>query len=276
MIIKRTIVVVMALIVFGCSNPMVSLAATNDDSMSTEEPDTLKDARSIVDKLYNDNAYLKVHIGRGEQDVIYMLYNKDKECYIELGYAENFAAIMRNDYKVVNIENTVDVTEDIDVLSFINRVLDMTETGEATLRYSEKKDKTITGYCIEVRGKRNIREIYTVISDKYADEMADMLFGINCAVDKHPDPEYADINDDDNDLIKVGLWEDADGKISAQCNMVIDGVEYINWWFNGHHKLDDFKLSEGWYKNVNTIAEWQRLINELQAELKINIDKNIR
>ena len=243
----------------------------NGFELSADADSMTNSIKSAVSTLYNNNAYLTLHVGEKDDDVVYMMYNKDKECYIESGY-DSSLAVMRNDYKAVNLTNPVEVSEDIDILQFIGRAVELVRTGHADISSEDittESDTEATKYYITINGKHNIKKIYTVVSEEYANDMMDNIFGDKYDASKYSNPKYVDKDDEDSIEIQVVIGKN--NGIAAQCNIMIEGFNYINWWFDGYMELESYKLDDKWYSEDNDIDTWIKLATDLQTTISDNI-----
>ena len=230
----------------------------------------VKVIRNSLDNLYNSNAYITLHIGEGESDVVFLLYNKDKECYMESGFS-NSIAVFRTDGKAVVLTNPVEVVEDIHLLKLMERMLELVENGYAEAVIDNTVPETevqATTYNLIVSGKHNIRKLYTVISENYANERMDSIFGDDYDASKYT-AGYVDESDEDSLTLQVVVGNNNEFGATAFVN--IGGFKQHIWWFDGYMELDSYELEEKWYGVDNDTGTWVELATNLQKTLSDNI-----
>ena len=238
-----------------------------DGSKNIETIKEVEDVKNAIQKMYDSNAYIEMHVGDKDSDIVYLLYNEDKECCMGSGF-NNSIAVFRNDNKAVVLTDPVEIVEDIHLLALLERVADMVYDSNAKLTTQILNESTETKmYTITVTGKHNIRKIYEKVSESYADNMLVSIFGAGYDVIKY---KAGYIDSTDKDKYTVNIVVDKNGNIGASCELNIQNKKFKAWWFDGYIKLKPYKLSKQWYKE-NTVDEWEELVLKLQKDLYNNM-----
>lgn len=232
-----------------------------------EKPESI--IRESVEKLYNSNAYTQVNVG--EDQYIYMLYNKNKEVIAESH--DSALAVYRKDDVIVGFADKVYMMNDITPLKTIEYALDLVENGKAEIKSEPKEvEESFDGklFHIYVRGRDNIKSLYEHVSEEYALEMVDLLYdGVIEEEDKDNDNSYLDI-----------VYSIANnGAVGAECAIVhSEDEKYTTWWFDGYLALMGWELPSSWYENSLTDEEesqdkWIKMVGSLLDEMDIKMQK---
>lgn len=243
----------------------VELKPVENFELSTESKTMIDTVRKAIEHLYKSNAYITLHVGSEETDVLYLLYNKNKECYMESGFS-NAIAVFRKDSQAVALTNPVSIVEDIHLLKLMERMIELIEKGYAEISIDDttKAEVDAIVYNMIAQGKHNIRKLYTGISEEYANDMMNSLFGIGYTGET--------VEDDDTDCFVIQAVVGKDNEFGATAYTVIDGFEQYIWWFDGYMELDEYELDERWYNEDNSLDTWEELATALQSKLSENLD----
>lgn len=233
--------------------------------------DTLKEA---VDNLYKNNAYITMHLSSSDDNnVVYFLYNENKECYVESGFSNNIA-VFRNNNTAIELTSPVQVREDLHILALIERMIHLVEKGYATVEVENLESdsgKTNRGYNLTSLGKHNTRMLYSNISTEYADDMMEGLYGDRYVKENYITEDFVDKDDLDAFNLQVVVGEN--DEFGASASIDIDGFTHLLWWFDGYMELSGFELDKAWYEEDNNLATWVNMAEKLQADLSDNIQE---
>lgn len=254
----------------GGSGDAENIART-DYKLAEDKTGMIDEIQASIDNLYNRNAYMILHVGAEEDDVIYLCYNKDRECYAESAQ-NNVALVYRKDHKAVVLTDPIELAYDLDCLSYTESALNLVKTGFASIETSDTGVDDVKGYKIDITGKHNIRKLYTQYSREFADKIMGDIFGADYDADKYKDDDYKDKNDTDCITLTVNIGDG--GQFGIDCSILIGDQEYTSWWFDGYLDMDPFTLNEDWYVDSledADVEEWKEKATDIQNQLKENI-----
>lgn len=245
--------VIIALTLVGALVASLGGFGTSDDEYASE-------LRGVVEGMYEKNAYLQLTVGHDE--VIYMLYNNKKEAIAESQTGGK--AVYRSDDRIVSMLSTgIAVDTDLSALRLVEIALDGVKEGYGKVTKSKGGGNTdtldgMTEYSIEISGRDNIYSVYKTISDEYGAYITNAMFSTGGSVDKG--------------VLKFTCSVGENGELGIRCFMVIEGIEYNSWYFDGYLAFDDWSLEKSWYTDDVDSANWEGLVLELDGQLQEIID----
>ncbi len=211
--------------------------------------------RELVNTHMSSNTYIQVHVN--EEEFVSFLYNDKKEAFAQS--KSGGLAVYRNDDKYVAFGEAVTIDYGISPLRMMDLALNLVRDGKASI---ERPDSTeaeelakLRTYLISIKGKDNVRELYSQINKEYADKMVESLYGTVYPKDSE---------------LQITIVIGDNKAFGASCHMVLSGDRYLSWYFDGYLKMFDWSLKKDWYSNdINDTEKWKGLINELVDDVEI-------
>ena len=206
-------------------------------------------------------------------------YNKKHEMY-RLSYDNNVVTIKVPNKCFLNFNeelNGVSIDQDIDYLTLIHNVINITEKDIEGVTFIEmtnaNEDSTTKEYRIDINGEEAIKEIYSSVSDEFAENMLENFKAITSEGDE-PRLIYCFLIDPDMEAF------------TAYCYNIIDNTEYLSWVCDGYIDLYDWELDDSWYSTDFEItdalvmysmadkvgSDIQSMINQFAEDHNIEID----
>lgn len=219
------------------------------------------DADEVIEKintLEQKNAYIQLMVGQDQY--IYLLYNKDGEALAES--SNGGIAFYRKDNKIVTLTDTeVIINSDLNPLAFIKataKVAEVNGTVEKEVKTNEESNTKNTLYTMTVDGKENIKKVYDTVGDEgYSTESIEML--------------YSGFEDIETSKMTLRVSTGEKGELGAVCSVTFgegEENEYTSWTFDGYIETFDWAYDEKWYSNdTDDVEAWIDLASETVSEI---------
>ena len=209
-------------------------------TLKKKEITTVKDALiAQLDDIISKNAYIQVYSSDDAYDTY--IYNAKGEIFGQ-GSDTNYMTVFRKDGTAIRYTDSISVGQDIDILSLSRNVLNLIGKDDVEIKQVKNDDVSpdemgYNEYAVYVKSWDAIRDIYSPVSDEFADTM---VSSIQDSMGEDWDPCF-------KFYFAAGLDED-NGSFSVTCDLIDkDGKEYINWRFDGYLLVYDWELTEDWY-----------------------------
>lgn len=237
----------------------------NEVKISSEKKnEAQKLLRDRINNLKYNNTYLQVNID--DEVVDTYIYNKNGECYYEDSKGEIRKIFMKNN-DVAIFEEYIYKTYDIDVLSMAYNILadidgDNVEfLGLSMEENSEESD--IDSFILYLNSWTAIKEMYSTLPNETA---LTMINNYKAYLKDYKDIKMA---------FEFYLLED--NSLNVTCSFIADDLKLINWYFDGHITLNDWELSDRWYKcSFVSPTEPEALLKELVTNLEKMVTSYIK
>lgn len=270
-------------------------------SLSTDlDADTASQLQLLqenLDKAYDRNALIFLIMGEEDTDKVAQIYNGEHQSYTE--YNTNASELAYERGKSLLITDTIErvkdltvfdtlqgvlnlakanadgvsveiVSEDIYEKDLTSEIISITDETEATTEVdgAESESTDVVEETTDDRGAYLYTQTRTsVVIERAALESYYNLFGeFSGNISKDAWDEVSEDDDITNDyLIYDFMTTNVDDTFSAGEYLVIDGTEYISWYFDGYYMLDDWTVDSDIYKVEGTIQEYIDILSEFQT-----------
>lgn len=235
---------------------------------TSNKAQNIKKIDTIIEYLYNSNAYIELQAG--EDLTLYQIYNKNKECFTESNYGGK--AIYKSDNKMITYDTPCEIVDEISPLAMVEAMSEFAKDNKNNVVVTKSKDKNETKqsyneYKIEIKGKENIRKCLSLKNENYANTMVEALStytNLKSEVDNASICVYINEMQDENKENRYGM--------TMTCK--IGKEEGMLWCFDGYLLFEEWELPNEWHELSNEILE-DKVVKDLFNTFKTYLDEKI-
>lgn len=273
----------------------VSIANTVDATVAKQ----LQTIQESIDKAYKNNALIFLIMGEEDTDRVAQIYNKDYQAYTE--WSSNATEIFYERGKSIQIADKLIRNNNITAFDTLQGVLDLAkaDTEGVTVEVESEDIYTNTGSEeVVVDGESSVEESTEADKGEYLYTQTRTTITIeNSALNTYYEKygnayenmstevwdEMTTDDDKTNDkLIYDIITTNVDDMFSAGEYIVLDGTEYISWYFENYYALEDWSLdAEEWKKEhtvqefIDLTVEFQKTVQTMAENLQADVDAQL-
>ena len=195
----------------------------------------------------------------------YLLNNKGESFTYSSDGSVMTVGLNNGNYYLATPEN-ISYGENQDLLEMLDNVIEVASEDRDDVKVLEMEinnegHENCKEYRIDMTSSDAIRKTYSLTSEEYADSMMEQ---INQIEETGWKPEF---------IYVITLHED---QLLASCLVVQDNTEYYNWYYDGILDVDEWEISEDWYKaDYEKISENIDTFEQMFSSISSDMDKFI-
>ena len=223
------ILIIVLLVVLGIKNKgVVNNSMENNYTTLVNKLDYIKDGGYVQYKISDTDSFT-------------LLYNSKNEGILS---SVNGVTVYKNNNQVVvpNSDGTFQEVMEITPLGYIELILDgVYNDGLGTVTTSEKTtkktlidgstvDNKVTNYAFSIEGYDNLSKLYSKVDANFNSDAIQQYREDGIGVG-----------------LKLELYVDGNQGLGGIYKLILDGVEYTVWMFDGYSKVGNWELPSGFY-----------------------------
>lgn len=230
----------------------------------SDKEQAIKNMRKNLDSMRTKN-FLTQLMTDTDTWQTYLLNNKGESFTYSSDGSVMTVGLNNGNYYLATPEN-ISYGENQDLLEMIDNVIEVASEDRDDVKVLEMEinnegHENCKEYRIDMTSSDAIRKTYSLTSEEYADSMMEQ---INQIEETGWKPEF---------IYVITLHED---QILASCLVVQDNTEYYNWYYDGILDVDEWEISEDWYKaDYEKISENIDTFEQMFSSISSDMDKFI-
>lgn len=283
--ILMALIIILAVIAVTLFINSINLLNNSMNNKNTSES-TTKLLDRVDESLKNLREYaVYLEVQAGESNIVSYVYNTKGEALSQQLYElvtsddgetqetqdAMQTVIYKTDGESVVYDQYIATTDTVDVITLLESVLKAARSGVGVVTENDKptmeNSENFTEINIDIRSYPNITSMYNNIGKEYAYNEVEAIRSLAASYkEKYPEIDVENINlrfiylidKTTNELAGASCWMYFGTTPAEKVTYDSDIQLFTNWIMVGHHVIDDWELSEGWYStDWSDIENWE-------------------
>lgn len=242
------------------SDPYKKLAELD----SKETKSSVTEIKESVNNMQNKNTYLSIVTSEDTAQIAIM--NKKGQGIVQDNY-DGAITVFLGDGKSYLYTDEASKVPNATVLEIIDNVADLVEQGKYKMYrdvglpddYDEEEKKILNIRYVDFEGYDEIYDVYAKFGDELARNIVDNV-------------KMSTVDNEKVTYRYIFVYGENE-EFSVGNSFIVDGEEFISWWFDGHLELYDWELPKEWHELETESETFQDDAEQLLKVLVIQLDE---